>query len=119
MAKDKDHFEDFSAIAAQTMEKTRGAMDTYFNMIQKSVSLYPWGETELGEKLKSVTEENIAAFHNYVRKMSQARDLPDAIQVQTEFIKSQMVSFADQVKEIGETCFKAAVDASKKFGPTS
>ena len=119
MAKDKDHFEDLTAVAAPTMQITREGMDNYFNTIQNSLSAYPWGNTELSEKLRSVTEENIAAFHNYVRKMSQARDLPDAIQVQTEFIKSQMVSFADQVKEISETCFKAAVDASKKFAPTS
>ena len=119
MAKDKDHFEDLNAITAQTMQKTCEAMDNYFDMIQKSISLYPWDESELGEKLKSVTEENIAAFHDYVRKMSQAKDVADAIQVQTEFIKSQMISFADQVKDIGETCFKAAMDASKKFGPPS
>jgi hypothetical protein len=118
MAKEK-HLEDLSAIAAQTTEKTRGAMDTYFNFMQKSFSAYPWSNNEVGEKLKRVAEENIAAFHEYVRKMSQAKDLSDVMQVQTEFIKSQMVSFADQVKEIGETCFKAATDSSKKFGPTS
>ena len=119
MAATDKHLEDLSAITAQTMQKTREAIDIYFNLMQRSISAYPWGGTELGEKLKSVAEENVAAFHEYARKMSQAKDVSDAIQVQTEFIKSQMVSFADQVKETGETCFKAAVDASKKFGTTS
>ena len=118
MAKEK-HLEDLSAIAAQTMERTRGAMDAYFNFMRNSLSAYPWANTEVGKKLKSVAEENIAAFHDYARKLSQAKDLPDAIQVQIEFIKSQMISFAGQVKDIGETCFKAATDAAKKFGPTS
>ena len=33
MAKDKEHLEDLSAIAAQTMGKTREAMDNYFNFL--------------------------------------------------------------------------------------
>jgi hypothetical protein len=101
------------------MQKTREAMDTYFSFMQNSLSAYPWGNNEVGEKLKSVAEKNVAAFHDYVRNMGQAGDLEAVIQIQTEFIKSQMISFADQVKEIGETCYKAAVDASKKSGPTS
>ena len=40
MAKDKEPIEELSAIAAQTMEKTRGAWDNYFNFLQKSMSFY-------------------------------------------------------------------------------
>jgi hypothetical protein len=119
MAKDKEHLEDLSAIAAQTMEKTRGAMDNYFNFLQKTISYYPWGGTELGDKLKSMAERNIAASHEYVRKLSQARDLQDAIQIQTEFIQTQMSSFADQVKDLGESYFKAAASAMKTLNPSS
>jgi hypothetical protein len=113
MAKDKEHLEDLSAIAAQTMEKTREAMDNYFNFLQKTVSSNPWTRTELGEKLKSIAGQNIAATHEYVHKLSQARDLQDAIQIQTEFIRTQMSSFADQVKDLGELYFKAAASVMK------
>jgi hypothetical protein len=113
MAKDKQHLEDMSSIAAQTMEKTREAMDNYFNFVQKTISSFPWGGTELGEKLKSIAEQNIASSHEFVRRLSQAKDLQDAIQIQTEFIQAQMSSFADQVKDLGESYFKAATSAMK------
>ena len=120
MAKDKEHLEDLSAIAAQTMEKSRDAMDNYFNFLQKTISSNPWAGTELGEKLKSIANQNIAASHEYVRKLSQATDLQDAIQVQTEFIRTQMSLFADQVKDLGELYFKAAASVMKtSFKPYS
>jgi hypothetical protein len=63
-----------SAIAEQSMEKTRRAMDIYFNFLQGTVSSLPWGGTELGEKLKSIAEQNISTSHDFVRKLSQAKD---------------------------------------------
>ena len=113
MANDKEPFEDLSAIAAQTMEKTRGAVDNYFNYLQKSMSSFPWGGTDLSEKLKSFTEHNIAASHEYVRKLSQAKDFQDVIQIQTEYMQTQMSSFAEQAKTLGEACMKAAASTVK------
>jgi hypothetical protein len=42
MAKDTNPFEDMSAIAKQTMEQTRGAMVSYFDFLEKSISASPW-----------------------------------------------------------------------------
>jgi hypothetical protein len=80
MAKDAKPLEELSANAKQaveqTMEQTRGAVDNYFNFIQKTMSSYPLGGTELGEKLRSYAETNIAAANEYVRKLSEAKDFP-------------------------------------------
>src|SRR5271157_3300338 len=65
MAKDAKPLEDLSANAKQvverTMEQTQGALDNYFSFVQKTMSSYPLGGTELGEKLRSYAEKNIAA----------------------------------------------------------
>lgn len=113
MPNDKEPFEDLSAIAAQTMEKTRGAMDNYFNFLQKTMSSYPWGGSELAGKLKGFAEQNIAASHEYVRKLSQAKNLQDVIQIQTEFMQTQLSSFAEQAQKLGEVYVKAATGAMK------
>jgi hypothetical protein len=113
MPSDKEPFEDLSAIAAQTMEKTRGAMDNYFNFLQKTMSSYPWGGSELAGKLKGFAEQNIAASHEYVRKLSQAKNLQDVIQIQTEFMQTQLSSFAEQAQKLGEVYVKAATGAMK------
>jgi hypothetical protein len=113
MPTDKEPFEDLSAIAAQTMEKTRGAVDNYFNFLQKTMSSYPWGGSELADTLKGFAEQNVTASHEYVRKLSQAKTLQDVIQIQTEFMQTQLNSFAGQAKKLGEVYVKVATGAMK------
>jgi hypothetical protein len=93
----------------QTMEQARWAMDNYFNFVQKIISSYPSGGTELGEKLKSCAEKNITATREFMQKLSQARDFSDIMRIQTEFMQTQLESFGEQAKSIGEAVgFKAA-----------
>ena len=65
MAMDLKPLEDLKANAEQalklTVEQTRGGLDNYFNFIQRAMSSYPSGGTELTDKLKNYTEKNIAA----------------------------------------------------------
>jgi len=93
----------------QTMGQARLAVDNYFNFVQKIISSYPSGGTELGEKLKSYAEKNITVTHEFVQKLSQARNFNDIIRIQTEFMQTQLNSFGEQAKSIGEAVgFKAA-----------
>ncbi len=118
MAKDAKLLEDLSANAKQvverTMEQTQGALDNYFNFVQKTMSSHPWGGTEFGEKLKSYAQRNIAATHEYITKLSQAKDLQEVIRIQTEFMQTQFNVLGEQTKSLAETITKAATDAVKK-----
>jgi hypothetical protein len=103
----------------QTMEQTRGAVDNYFNFLQKTISSYPSGGTDLREKLKSYAEKNIAATHEFVLKLSQAKDFQDVVRIQTEFMQAQMNAFGEQTKTLGEEVTKAtgAVKTPFKTSP--
>ena len=117
MAKDTKPGQDLNAnakqIVEQTMEQMQGAVDNYFNFIQKAMSSYPLGGTEFGEKLKSYAEKNIAATNEYVLKLSLAKDLQEAIRIQTEFVQTQFNAFGEQTKSLAETFTKAATEAVK------
>jgi len=117
MAKDTKSLQDLNANAKQVVERTveqmQGAVDNYFNFIQKTMSSYPIGGTEFGEKLKSYAEKNIAATNEYVLKLSQAKDLQEAIRIQTEFVQTQFNAFGEQTKSLAETFTKAATEAVK------
>jgi|ERR1700756_3224172 hypothetical protein len=112
MAKDKQPFEDLSRTAAQAveknMQKASGAMDNYFSFLQSI-----WGSNDLTEKMKTYTEKNISTYTECVGKLSQARDFQEAIRIQTEFMQTQLSSFAEQAKSLGEAYTKAATDATK------
>jgi hypothetical protein len=49
----------------QAVEETKGqalgAADTYFDFLNKTISSFPSGGTEFGEKLKGFAEKNVAA----------------------------------------------------------
>jgi hypothetical protein len=117
MAKDTKSLQDLNTNAKQVVERTveqmQGALDNYFNFIQKTMSSYPIGGTEFGEKLKSYAEKNIAATNEYVLKLSQAKDLQEAIRIQTDFVQTQFNAFGEQTKSLAETFTKAATEAVK------
>ena len=123
MAKDAKPLEDLKANAGraleQTMEQTRGAVDNYFNFLQKTISSYPSGGTDFGEKLKSYAVKNIAATHEFVLKLSQAKDFQDVVRIQTEFMQTQMNAFGEHTKTLGEEVTKAtgAVKTPFKTSP--
>ena len=117
MAKDTKPLEDWNANAQrtleQTMEHTRGVLGQYFKFLEQTLSSYPSGGTEVGEKLKTYAEKNIATAHEYLDKLSHAKDLQDVVRIQTEFMQMQFNAFGEQTKSLGEAFTKAATDAVK------
>ena len=95
----------------QNMEKARGAMDNYFSFLQNI-----WGSNDLTEKMKTYTARNISASTDCMHKLSQAKNFQEAFRIQTEFMQTQLISFAEQARSLGEVYTKAAMDATKRFG---
>jgi hypothetical protein len=114
MAKEKQPFEALSETAEkaveQNMEKARGAMDNYFSFLQNI-----WGSNDLTEQMKTYTARNISASADCMHKLSQAKDFQEAIRIQTEFMQTQLNSFAEQARSLGEAYTRAATDATNPF----
>ena len=117
MADDKEPFEALTATAEQTAEQitkqTQGAMENYFGWLQKTTSALPWSNTNLNRILLSHATQNVTATFAFVQKLSQAKTFQDVAKIQTEFMETQMNSFNDQAKILGEIYTKAAEDAMK------
>ena len=113
MAKDKKPLEDLGEMAGQTMEQAKGAMENYFNFLQKNMSVLHWADTDLNKKIKSYTEQNIAAASAFSEKLSQAKDFQDLIRIQTEFMQTQLKSLGEQAKDLGEVVTKTVTNAFK------
>src|SRR6266516_3404435 len=120
MATDPKSLEEFKGNVERALEQTRGVLNTYFNFIQSAISSYPSaGGTELGEKLKTYTKENIAAAREFADKLSQAKDFEDMVRIQTEFMEMQFKAFGEQTKSLGEAATKVATDAVKTLSKDS
>ena len=97
----------------QTMAQTRGAMEQYFNFMQKAFSMTPFGGTELAEKMKGFTEANIASAQAFVQRLSQAKDFQDALQIQTEYMQTQFQTLGEQTRSLAESFTSATTSAVK------
>jgi len=101
----------------QAVEETKGqalgAADTYFDFLNKTISSFPSGGTEFGEKLKSFAEKNVAGTHQFIQQLSQAKDFQDVLRIQTEFMRSQMQAFAEQATSLAESFRKTAASEIK------
>jgi hypothetical protein len=98
----------------QIEERTRHAMETYFNWLQNITSASPWSNIDLNKKLLSYATENVAASVELIQKLSQAKSLEDVVKIQTEFVSKQVGSLNEQTKTIMEICAKAAQAATKR-----
>ncbi len=98
---------------AQGLEQTRKAVENYFDFFQKNVKASPLLESDLTEKMKTFTEQNIAAASEFAQKASKARDFQDFWRIQTEFMHAQWKAFAEQTKELTEAATKSATNVMK------
>jgi hypothetical protein len=96
----------------QNMERARGAMDNYFDFF-KSI----WGRSDVIEKMRTYTAQNISASADCVHKLSQAKDFQDVARIQTEFMRTQLNSFSEQARSLGEAYTKAATNATRSLSP--
>ena len=90
--------------------EVRKAVDKYFDFLQKAVSSYPLGDTELGGKAKDCAEKNIAIARDYMHKLSRANSFLEAVPIHTEFMQSQLGFMGEQIKSLGEVYTKAAAE---------
>jgi hypothetical protein len=99
--------------AQEIVKQAQGAMENYFGWLQKSMSTLPWSNTNLNRVLLSNATQNVTATFAFVQKLSQAKNFQDVVKIQTEFMETQMNSFNEQAKIIGEIYTNAARDAMK------
>jgi hypothetical protein len=98
----------------QIEERAKHAMETYFSWLQNSMSMLPWSNTNLHRILLSNATKNFAATLTFVQRLSQTKSFEQVVKIQTEFMETQMNSFNEQAKIIGEIYANAAKDAMKR-----
>ena len=104
--------------AEQMRDQTQNAIDTYFGYLRQSVASMPSGGTDVGEKIKSYAEQNIAASHQFLTEVSRAKDFAELMSLHAEFMQKQISEFAQHAQRIGEAYTKSPASAVKGPGPT-
>jgi hypothetical protein len=115
MAKDQDPFQLLTATEQMT-KQTQGAMESYFGWLQKTMSIFPWSNTNLNTILLNNATQNVTAvFLRLCRNLAKPRISKRSSKFKLSLWKRKCHSFNEQAKILGEIYSKAAQDAMKRF----
>jgi phasin len=100
-------------LAAKTIDQAEMAFIMFFDVAKKSMTSIRNPGTEISKQALSFTEQNMKAAFDHARKLVRATDLQQAMQIQSEFLKSQFTNAAQHMQQISGAIVPSAKDASK------
>jgi phasin len=101
-------------LVEKSLEQTEKAFAMFFDAANKSVSAVPNPGTEISRQALSFTEQNMKAAFEHARKLVHATDLQQAMQIQSEFLRSQFTNAGEHMRKMTGEVMSAANDATKR-----
>jgi phasin len=108
------------AVAERSVEQAKLAFNNYMQAAQEAVASLEErvkasqvGAQGISKKAMSYAERNVLSTFEFAQKIVQAKDIQEFVKMQTDFVQSQMQALSDQVKDIGETATKTAMESVK------
>ncbi len=115
--------EQMRTMAESNVENAKQAFDDFMSATQKAVSsmegsasTVQGGALDFNKKALSYAEENVAKAFEFAQKALQAGDVQEMLQVQNEFLRSQMAALGEQARDLSDSVTKTATNAAKKMG---
>jgi phasin len=100
-------------LAERTIEQAEKAFDMFFEAANKSMASLSHPGAEISKKALSLTEQNMRFAFDAARKLAQATDLQEAMQIQSEFMKGQITNAGQQMKQIAEGIVSTTKDVTE------
>jgi phasin len=85
-------------LTEQTIDHAEKAFGLFFDAASKSMASLPGAE--ISRQALSFTEQNMKAAFEQARKLVHATDLQQAMQIQSEFLKSQFTNAGEHMRQI-------------------
>lgn len=102
-------------MAERSVEQARKAFEGFVGAAQKAAdqwqgatSGFPNPFKDVGAKTMSFAEANIKAAFDHAQKLVKAKDMQEVLQLQSEYVKTQIATLQEQAKEIGSSVQQAA-----------
>lgn len=108
------------AVAERSVEQAKLAFNNYMQAAQEAVSAFEErvkasqvGAQGMSKKAMNFAERNVISAFEFAQKVVQAKDIQELVRMQTEFVQSQMQVLSEQIKDLGETATRTAMDSVK------
>ena len=93
---------------AEANGRLRKASAEYFDLLEKGLSSSQLPVAGQAKQFCGYMQRNVTATFDLGDKLIQAKDMQDAVKIQSEFFQDQMRSLTDLAKSMGESTMKAA-----------
>lgn len=103
--------ENIRATLTETLGRLRKGTEEYFGLLEKGLSSSPLPIADQAKQFCKFMQRNVSATFDLGDKLTQAKDMQDALKMQSEFFQDQMRALTDQAKNMGETAMKAVTGA--------
>jgi phasin len=100
-------------LAEKTIDQAERAFGMFFDAANKSVATISSPGTEISKQALAFTEQNMRAAFEHARKLVHATDLQQAMQIQSEFLRSQFTNAGEHMRQISGDVMSAAKDTMK------
>ena len=99
--------------AKKNVDQAEKAVSTFLDSASKSVAMAPGPMTDVAKQALAITEANLKSSFEYARRLMQAKDIGELMQLQSDFLRSQFGVATEQFKKMTGGATSAANDASK------
>ncbi len=96
-------------LAERSVDQARKAFEGFVGAAQKAAGTFAGanntfqsGARDVSLKTMSFAEANIKAAFDHAQSLVKAKDMQEVMQLQSEYVKSQIATLQEQAKEIGE-----------------
>src|SRR3984893_4171025 len=87
------------------------AFRMFFDAASKSIAAVPGPTATISKQALSFTEQNMKAAFEHARKLAHATDFQQAMQIQSEFLRSQFTNAGEHMRQMTSGVMSAAGDA--------
>lgn len=106
-------------LASKSVEQAREAYNRFMEaarqaqeMMNKSTDVMASGARELNDKATKYTEANLQASFELAQRLVHAKDLKEALDIQNQFARQQMETYAQQAQELSRLMAQSAQKAN-------
>ncbi len=99
-------------LAEKTIEQAEKAFGMFFDAAGRSIAAAPGAASDVSKQALAFTEQNMKAAFEHARKLVHAKDLEEAMRIQSEFLRSQFTNAGEHMREITGKVMSAAKDKS-------
>jgi len=120
--------EEMRRMAEQSVTQTRQALESFLQAarrtaesMEQTADTLQTGSKDMAQRTFSAAEQNLRTTLDYAERFVRAKDLQEAAQIQSEFVRTQAEAMQAQMKEFGaaaQSTMGQATDQAASATPT-